>query len=539
MELTWEFMNNPAQITIMPEQKTVDQVVQTLYHVGREDKFRLLLGLLRQEGGERILIFSNTREEARRLEDRLTRNGWEARALTGDVEQKRRLRILNDFKEGKLPVLVASDVASRGLHIEAVSHVVNWDLPQDPEDYVHRIGRTARAGAEGKAISLVDETSALNLEAIEKFLGHKISVEWPEDDLFMDEIKPTTEERRRYAEERRARLDARARRDGRERGGGRPRRAARARRERPLRPEASVGFAQGRAAPGRRRRERSRGVARRRGAPGSARGPVPRRDAEPRVRFETVTVGDALGPVAAARAARRPAAPARPSAPRRGAGDAPARAPPDALPRIEAPPTCRGARRGAVAREPADLGPDVARAPPLAERGPEAMTLTLPKLLPTSVVGSHGLPGWVWLAREAMEQGRLGALDVRELLEDATQVAILDQERAGVDVLTTGEMGRVRFIIGFYDSIKGIRALPAPRQLGQPLWDTNTPFEVVEKISAPHGLGIVDEFKLARALTDRPLKATVPGPYTLLVPLKLGGGVPRQGHAARRSGGAS
>jgi len=152
------------------------------------------------------------------------------------------------------------------------------------------------------------------------------------------------------------------------------------------------------------------------------------------------------------------------------------------------------------------------------------MTLTLPKLLPTSVVGSHGLPGWLWLAREAMAQGRLGALDVRELLEDATQAAILDQERAGVDVLTTGEMGRVRFIVGFYDSIQGIRALPAPRQLGQPLWDTNTPFEVVEKIAAPHGLGIVDEFKLASSLTDRPLKATVPGPYTLLVPLKLSGG---------------
>jgi 5-methyltetrahydropteroyltriglutamate--homocysteine methyltransferase len=145
-------------------------------------------------------------------------------------------------------------------------------------------------------------------------------------------------------------------------------------------------------------------------------------------------------------------------------------------------------------------------------------------LLPTSVVGSHGLPGWVWLAREAMAQGRLGAVDVRELMEDATQVALLDQERAGVDVLTTGEMGRVRFIIGFYDAIKGIRALPAPRQLGQPLWDTNTPFEVVDRISAPHGLGIVEEFTLARRLTTKPLKATVPGPYTLMVPLKLGGG---------------
>jgi 5-methyltetrahydropteroyltriglutamate--homocysteine methyltransferase len=145
-------------------------------------------------------------------------------------------------------------------------------------------------------------------------------------------------------------------------------------------------------------------------------------------------------------------------------------------------------------------------------------------LLPTSVVGSHGLPGWVWLAREAMEAGRLGALDVRELMEDATQAALLDQERAGVDVLTTGEMMRVRFIIGFYDRITGIRALPAARKLGQPLWDTNTPFEVTESISAPAGLGIVEEFQLARALTSKRLKATVPGPYTLLVPLKLAGG---------------
>jgi 5-methyltetrahydropteroyltriglutamate--homocysteine methyltransferase len=145
-------------------------------------------------------------------------------------------------------------------------------------------------------------------------------------------------------------------------------------------------------------------------------------------------------------------------------------------------------------------------------------------LLPTSVVGSHGLPGWVWLAREAMEARRLGALDVRELLEDATQIALLDQERAGVDVLTTGEMGRVRFIIGFYDRITGIRPLEAPRKLGQPLWDTNTPFEVTAKIAAPTGLGIVDEFRLARALTSRPLKATVPGPYALMVPLRLGGG---------------
>src|SRR5262249_31841146 len=114
-----------------------------------------------------------------------------------------------DFKEGVLPVLVATDVASRGLHIEAVSHVINWDLPQDAEDYVHRIGRTARAGAAGRAVGLVDEASALNLEAIEKFIGQKIPLEWAELDLFVPETRRPPEGRRRSAEERRARLDAR------------------------------------------------------------------------------------------------------------------------------------------------------------------------------------------------------------------------------------------------------------------------------------------------------------------------------------------
>jgi ATP-dependent RNA helicase RhlB len=185
LELTWEFMNNPAQITIAPKQKTVETVEQALYHVGREEKFALLLGLLRREGGHRIVVFTNTRDEAARLEESLNANGWPAHALTGDVQQKRRLRILADFKEGRLPILVATDVASRGLHIESVSHVINWDLPQDPEDYVHRIGRTARAGAGGKAISLVDESTALMLEPIEKFLGQKIPVDWADDDLFV------------------------------------------------------------------------------------------------------------------------------------------------------------------------------------------------------------------------------------------------------------------------------------------------------------------------------------------------------------------
>ena len=145
-------------------------------------------------------------------------------------------------------------------------------------------------------------------------------------------------------------------------------------------------------------------------------------------------------------------------------------------------------------------------------------------LLPTSVVGSHGLPGWLWLAREALEARRLGAIDVKEVMEDATQLALLDQERAGVDVLSTGEMGRVRFIVGFYERLTGIRHLEASRRLGAPHWDTYGPFEAVEKVDAPQGLGIVEEYALARALTARPLKATVPGPFTLLIPLRLGSG---------------
>ena len=105
--------------------------------------------------------------------------------------KKKRLRILEDFKEGKLPILIATDVASRGLHIDGVSHVVNYDLPQDCEDYVHRIGRTARAGAQGKAISLADEDGVLYLEAIEEYIKGKIPVEWAEDDLFVNDFVRT------------------------------------------------------------------------------------------------------------------------------------------------------------------------------------------------------------------------------------------------------------------------------------------------------------------------------------------------------------
>jgi ATP-dependent RNA helicase RhlB len=187
LELAYESMNNPTMVAVAPERITADRVEEVLYHVARDEKFFLLLGILAREKGKRILMFSNMKHEADRLARRLMRQGYHARAITGDVDQRKRLKIMQDFKEGGLHILVATDVASRGLHIEGVTHVINYDLPQDPEDYVHRIGRTARAGAAGKAISLADEAFVMSLEGIEKLIGHKIPVEWPDDSLFLSE----------------------------------------------------------------------------------------------------------------------------------------------------------------------------------------------------------------------------------------------------------------------------------------------------------------------------------------------------------------
>lgn len=189
MELAYEFMNVPEKVAVTPEQMTAERVTQVIYHVGRKEKFPLLLGLLRREGMERTMIFVNTKREAEFLFDRLNVNEFPAKVISGDVDQRRRLKILEDFKNGTLPILIATDVASRGLHIDGVSHVINYDLPQDAEDYVHRIGRTARAGAEGKAISLADEDGAFHLEAIHDYIKDKIPVEWAEDDLFVLDYK--------------------------------------------------------------------------------------------------------------------------------------------------------------------------------------------------------------------------------------------------------------------------------------------------------------------------------------------------------------
>ncbi|MFC1779254.1 DEAD/DEAH box helicase [Thermodesulfobacteriota bacterium] len=190
MELAYEFMNLAEKVRIEPEQVTAELVEQIVYHVSRREKFPLLLGLLKKEEGDvRVLLFVNTKREGEHLSGRLKVNDFRVAVLSGDIPQKKRLRILEDLKAGKLNFLVATDVASRGLHIEGVTHVINYDLPQDAEDYVHRIGRTARAGAKGKSISFADEDLAYFLPDIEEFIGMKIPSTVPQDEDLCTDYK--------------------------------------------------------------------------------------------------------------------------------------------------------------------------------------------------------------------------------------------------------------------------------------------------------------------------------------------------------------
>ncbi|HMK44381.1 MAG TPA: DEAD/DEAH box helicase [Dissulfurispiraceae bacterium] len=189
MELAYEYMNMPERYEVTPEQVTVERVEQLIYHVGKEEKFGLLLWLVRQDPGGRYLVFCNMKVTAEKLQRHLEANGIKAEAITGDVPQKKRLRVLAGFKEGLFPVLIASDVASRGIHIDDVTHVINYDLPQDPQDYVHRIGRTGRAGAGGAAITLACENYILALPEIEAYIKQKIPVGSLTDEMIVTDYK--------------------------------------------------------------------------------------------------------------------------------------------------------------------------------------------------------------------------------------------------------------------------------------------------------------------------------------------------------------
>ncbi len=194
-ELAYEHMNNPRLVEVNPDKVTVDAVAQVLYHVENRAKLRLLMGLLRRINPVRTLVFVNTKRAADLVADTLRSNACEARVLSGDVPQKKRQALLARFARGDLPVLVATDVAARGLHIPGVSHVINYDLPQNGEDYVHRIGRTARAGATGDAISLACEDYVYSLMDIEGYIGHRIPTEKVAEDLLV-ELKPIAREER-------------------------------------------------------------------------------------------------------------------------------------------------------------------------------------------------------------------------------------------------------------------------------------------------------------------------------------------------------
>jgi len=196
LELAYEHMNEPELLKAEAEQITSENVKQSVYYPANEEKLPLLIGLLRDIKDGRVLVFANTRAATDLVERTLNANGILAAAMSGQVPQKKRQTLLKKFHDGELPVLVATDVAARGLHIPDVTHVINYDLPQDAEDYVHRIGRTARLGAKGEAISFACEHYAFHLPEIEEFIGYAIEMDQAEERQ-MPEIKRVSARPRR------------------------------------------------------------------------------------------------------------------------------------------------------------------------------------------------------------------------------------------------------------------------------------------------------------------------------------------------------
>ncbi len=186
-DLAWEYMNDPKEIEIEPETVTVEAIEQKIYHVSIDEKMSLMLGILKQENAQNCIIFTNTKQAAVEVAHRMECNGYSCKYLIGDLPQKKRLKVIEDVKTGKIPFLVATDVAARGLHVDDLELVINYDVPQDCENYVHRIGRTARAGKKGKAVMLGCEKYVEGLEAIERYTHTKIPVAWAEEELYVED----------------------------------------------------------------------------------------------------------------------------------------------------------------------------------------------------------------------------------------------------------------------------------------------------------------------------------------------------------------
>ncbi|WP_258808201.1 ATP-dependent RNA helicase RhlB [Pseudidiomarina sp. CB1] len=217
-ELAYDHMNSPTKVEVEPTQKTGIRISEELFYPSKQDKIKLLLTLIEEDWPDKAIIFANTKHVCEKLYQWLAADGHRVGLLTGDVPQRKRLKILEQFTDGSLDFLVATDVAARGLHIPEVSHVYNYDLPDDFEDYVHRIGRTGRAGASGKAINLACEEYVYNLPAIEDYIGHTIPVTKYDPDALLTDIRsPRPSGRRRARGGRRG--GSQQRRGGNNRGG--------------------------------------------------------------------------------------------------------------------------------------------------------------------------------------------------------------------------------------------------------------------------------------------------------------------------------
>ncbi|AMB84445.1 ATP-dependent RNA helicase RhlB [Pseudomonas agarici] len=189
MNLAKQWTTDPAIVEIESQNVASQNVEQHIYAVAGADKYKLLYNLVTDNGWERVMVFANRKDEVRRIEERLVRDGVNAAQLSGDVPQHKRIKTLEGFREGKIRVLVATDVAGRGIHIDGISHVINFTLPEVPDDYVHRIGRTGRAGADGVSISFAGEDDSYQLPSIEALLGRKISCETPPAELLRPVIR--------------------------------------------------------------------------------------------------------------------------------------------------------------------------------------------------------------------------------------------------------------------------------------------------------------------------------------------------------------
>ncbi len=196
-----QWTKNAVVVEIDAEQLEADTITQINYIVSADEKFKLLFNLMEQKNFSKVLLFCNRKDIAKDLHEKLNLRGVSSTLLTGDIDQKKRLKRLENFKQGNIKVLVATDVAGRGIHIENVSHVINYNLPEDPEDYVHRIGRTGRAGLSGTSISFACEDDSFQIPKIEEYLGHKLKLIYPEDDLLKElpaEIKMPKQEDKQY-----------------------------------------------------------------------------------------------------------------------------------------------------------------------------------------------------------------------------------------------------------------------------------------------------------------------------------------------------